>query len=374
MSPEKTTPLAKSKVLFTPDKPFVLESGALLPIVEVEYETYGALNAAGSNAVLVCHALTGSAHAAAADQNDPPGWWNGLIGPGKAIDTTKYFVVCSNFLGSCYGTTGPASTNPATGREYRMAFPQMTVRDMVHVQHALLASLGVKSLATIIGGSLGGMQVLEWAILYPAMVRSIIPIATGAQHSAWGIGLNETARLAILNDPEWNDGNYTSQPLRGLALARMIAMISYRSAGSFQERFGYENDSATHFKDGQSNPFAAHSPLFEVERYLHYQGVKLVDRFDAATYIYISRALDGHDVSRGRESMAQALGSIAAPALCIGIDSDILYPADEQKQIAAMIPNAQYAEIHSRHGHDAFLIENDQLNRIVDDFLSGIPV
>ena len=374
MSPEKTTPLAKSKVLFTPDKPFVLESGDSLPIVEVEYETYGALNATGSNAILVCHALTGSAHAAAAAPNDPPGWWDGLIGPGNAIDTTKYFVVCSNFLGSCYGTTGPASTDPATGKEYRMTFPQITVRDMVHVQHALLASLGVKSLATVIGGSLGGMQVLEWAILYPAMVRSIIPIATGAQHSAWGIGLNETARLAILNDPEWNNGNYTSQPLRGLALARMIAMISYRSAGSFQERFGYESNSRTGFKDGQPNPFAARSPLFEVERYLHYQGAKLVDRFDAATYIYVSRALDDHDVGKNRGSVAQALGCISAPTLCIGIDSDILYPAAEQKQIAAMITNARYAEIHSRHGHDAFLIEYDQLNRIVDKFLSGIPM
>ncbi|MCX6136805.1 MAG: homoserine O-acetyltransferase [Ignavibacteriales bacterium] len=369
MNTENILTTGKRTILFTQDKPFVLESGASLPFVEVEYETLGTLNAEGTNAVLICHALTGSAHAAAASNQEPPGWWDGAIGPGKAIDTSRYFVICSNFLGSCYGTTGPASINPATQREYRLTFPQMSVRDMVHVQHALMDSLGVKSLVTVIGGSLGGMQVLEWALLYPAMVRSIIPIATGAQHSAWGIGLNETARLAIMNDSAWKNGEYIDQPLRGLALARMIAMISYRSAASFQERFGYESGTDQMFRDGTLNPFVHHSPLFEVERYLHYQGVKLVDRFDAAAYIYISRALDGHDVSRGRVSVTEALSSIKAPALCIGIDSDILYPKEDQQQIAAAIPRGEYAEIHSRHGHDAFLIEYDQLNRMVNSFL-----
>ena len=234
----------ESVTLFPPERPFVLDSGRTLAPVTVAYEAYGSLNAGGDNAVLVCHALTGNAHAGGFASADPrtAGWWEPLIGPGRGLDTSRYFVLCSNFLGSCYGTTGPTSLNPSTGNPYGPDFPQMTVRDMVRLQKALLEHLGVKSLRTVIGGSLGGMQVLEWGVMYPEHVRSIIPIATAAQHSPWCIGLNDIARQAIMNDPAWRGGWYdlSVQPRAGLSLARQVAMMSYRSDLSFLARFGRE--------------------------------------------------------------------------------------------------------------------------------------
>lgn len=344
--------------LFDEKNPFTLESGESLAPVHVAYETYGSLNREGTNALLVCHALTGNAHAAGVDSEGNRGWWEGVIGDGKGLDTSKYFVVCTNFLGSCYGTTGPTSTNPATGLPYGNSFPSFTVRDMVRLQYHLLKSLGVNRLVTITGGSLGGMQVLEWALMYPDFVETIIPIATAAKHSAWCIALNEVARLAILNDAANLRSNGHATAERGLALARMIAMISYRSRASFEQRF------SRNVRETGNEP-----PIFEVESYLHYQGEKLVRRFDAATYVAITKAMDGHDVTRGRRSLQETLGSIHARALCVGIDSDVLYPVVEQAEIAAYIPNARYAEIHSIHGHDAFLMEFEQLNGIVREFL-----
>jgi homoserine O-acetyltransferase len=362
--------------LFNAHKPFELESGQVLPHVQVAYETYGQLDADGSNAILVCHALTGDAHAAgiteidtsilqsiplyAAKKPDQPGWWDGLIGPGKALDTERYFVISSNILGSCYGSTGPTSPDPKAGKPYGPNFPQISVRDMVKVQRALLNALGIRQLVTVIGGSLGGMQVLEWALLFPEMVQSLIPIATAARHSAWAIGFDHLARQAVMNDPHWNNGFYTSQPAQGLSLARQIGMISYRTDISFQQRFGRklqpdENDKR-----------------FQVESYLSYQGEKLVRRFDANTLITLTRAMDAHDVGRERDGTENALAQIKAPALCLGIDSDILYPAAEQKEIARHIPNARYEEIHSPNGHDAFLIEYDQLNEIIRTFLQTL--
>lgn len=352
----------RSVELFDDQAHFVLESGRTLSPVSVAYEAYGTLNEQGTNAVLVCHALTGNAHAAGTDAFGQTGWWNGLIGPGKAFDTDEYFVVCSNILGSCYGTTGPASIDPGTRKPYGQSFPDITVRDMVALQHHLTRHLGIRRLAAVAGGSLGGMQVLEWALMFPDEVDTIIPIATAARHSAWCIGLNEVARLAIENDPAWINGNVHWQPERGLALARMIAMISYRSRDSFEERFGRKHSATNRFG----------TPQFEVESYLHYQGAKLVDRFDAATYVALTRAMDRHDISRGREEHPKTLGAIAARALCIGIDSDVLYPLKEQRDIAAHIPGGQYAELHSLHGHDAFLIEFEQLNCLIGQFLKEV--
>ncbi len=383
----------KTITLHTRENPLQLESGKRLAPVHVAYQTYGTLNADGTNAILICHALTGNAHAGGiscsndisytgdlhhrenSNHNKPvrlSGWWDGVIGDGKALDTSKYFIICANFLGSCYGTTGPASSNPKTGTRYGTDFPSVTVRDIVEVQYTLLNRLGVNRLASITGGSLGGVQVLEWALMYPGYVESIIPIATSAKHSAWAIGLNETARNAIKTDPEWQEGKYTQQPQKGLALARMIAMISYRSQRSFEKKFG--RDIVVSESDEQQLLFGDKNPLFQVENYLRYQGNKLVDRFDANTYLYITEAMDAHDVTRGRGSLRDVLGSIDIPVLSIGINSDVLYPVHEQQELASLIPNGDYKGIDSIHGHDAFLIEFDQLNKIMSHFLEEVKI
>lgn len=349
--------------VFTNADPLVLESGARLAPVTVVYETYGELNNEGTNAVLVCHALTADAHAAGYHSHDDkaPGWWDGLIGPGRALDTERYFVICPNILGSCYGTTGPRSLCPETGKPYQMSFPPFTVRDIVNVQKKILDLIGVKQLATVTGSSLGGMQALEWAIMYPNFCASVIPISTSAKQSAWCIALNSIARAAITNDPAWDNGHYSRQP-KGMGVARMVGMISYRSPMEFEQRFG---------RDFRGSNLLDTAGKYEVEHYLLHQAEKLVERFDANTYLYLSRAMDLHDITRNRGALDQVLRTFAGPVLCIGVSSDIRYPVREQKELARLIPNARYAEIESVHGHDAFLIEFDQMNRIIKSFLPG---
>lgn len=360
-------PLVRTQTMTVFDRdPFLMEVGARIGPVQVAYETYGTLNAAGDNAILICHALTGSAHAAwyNGPEEKGPGWWDPLVGPGRAFDTDRYFVVCTNVLGGCYGTTGPTSIDPATGKPYRMRFPQMSIRDMVRVQKAALDALGVRSLVTIAGGSMGGMQVLEWAVMYPEVVRSIMPVATAGRHSAWCVALHEAQRQAILLDPDFQGGDYERPPARGLGIARTVAMISYRSDAEYAARFKRDRlRPGSHFDRDN---------LFQVESYLRYQGQKLVERFDACTYLYITWAMDQHDLSRDRAPFEEVLRSIEIPALCAGITSDVLYPVHEQKELARHLPRARYFEIDSIHGHDAFLIEWDQVTRAARDFLAEV--
>jgi homoserine O-acetyltransferase len=326
---------------------FVLESGARLPSLTVAYRTWGRLDEDGGNAVLVCHSLTGSA---ALDS-----WWGAILGPGRALDPTRDFVVCSNVLGGCYGTTGPASERPGAGRPWGADFPAATVRDLVRAQAVLLDALGVRRLRLVTGGSLGGMQVLEWALLFPDRVAAIAPIAVSARHSAWCIALSEAQRQAICADPRWRGGRYPREdpPEAGLAAARMVAMCSYRSRESFELRFGRSADA---------------SGVFGVEGWLHHHGRKLVRRFDAATYVGLTRTMDTHDVGRGRGGWRAALATVNAPALVVSIDSDVLYPPVEQEALADALPLGRLATLRSPHGHDAFLIEGDAVDALLRRF------
>ncbi len=332
-----------------------LESGATLSDVPVAYRTWGHLNPAGDNAVVVCHALTGNCNVEA--------WWPKLIGPGRALDPDRDFVVCANALASPYGTASPLTLDPATGRPYGARFPVPTVRDTVALHRALLERLGVTGVAFAIGGSMGGMQVLEWA-RYDELVRGLVPIAVGGRHSAWCIAFSEAQRQAIYADPAWRGGHYEpgAGPAAGLAVARMIAMISYRSFASFDARFGRQAGEAD---DG---------PEYAVESYLRYQGAKLVERFDANCYVRLTQTMDTHDVARGRGDYEAALAAIRQPALVVGIDTDVLYPLAEQKELAAGMPRARLAVLESLHGHDGFLIDCDALNDLVAEWRREISV
>lgn len=364
-----------------------LDAGRLAPL-ELAYETYGRLNEDGGNAILVCHALTGSAHAGSSFAADgsllgAEGWWDPLIGPGRPLDTDRYFVICSNLLGSCYGSSGPTAIDPETGKPYGPRFPQVTVRDMVRAQRLLIERLGVRRLVSVTGGSLGGFQVIEWAAMYPELVASIVPIATALAHSAWCVALNEVARQAIRLDPAWQDGDYApdAQPAAGLGLARQVAMISYRSDVSFAARFGRLLAPGAARPDplewrSEGNESVPSGADFEVSRYLHYQGQKLVERFDANSYLTITEAMDRHDVGAGRGSAAAALAPFRGPVLCLGIDSDVLYPTWQQREIIEVLTGngncARYAELHSPHGHDAFLIEWEAMAAEIGPFLEQV--
>ena len=333
------------------DRDFALECGQTLDGIEIAYRTWGNLDAARGNAILVCHALTGSA--------DVDNWWPGLFGKARVLDPDSRFVICSNVLGGCYGTTGPSSTEPSRRAPYASRFPRITIRDMVALQARLLDELGVERLLLVMGASLGGMQVLEWAACFPGRVGAMAPIGVGGRHSAWCIGISEAQRQAIYADPGWQDGDYPPDagPSRGLATARMMAMCSYRSWENFATRFGR----------GTTEPGA-----FEVESYLRYQGDKLVQRFDANSYVRLTEAMDSHDVSRGRGDYEQVLSGLDVPALVVSVSSDVLYPPVEQRVLAEHLPQARYRVLESPHGHDGFLIDTNDLDRYLQEFLAEL--
>ncbi|ODV90743.1 hypothetical protein CANCADRAFT_110345 [Tortispora caseinolytica NRRL Y-17796] len=419
---------------------FTLESGIEMYDIDVAYKTWGRLDEQGTNCLVICHALTGSA--------DVTDWWAPLIGPGKAFDISRFFVVCLNTLGSPYGSSSPCTYNPETGEIYGPEFPLVSIRDDVSIHKVVLEDLGVRQIASVIGGSMGGMLTLEWAFMFPDYVRTIVPIATCARHSAWGISWGESQRQAIYSDPKYNDGYYSfdDPPSTGLAAARMSALLTYRSRTSFESRFGRNaadpaklktingnsslntNDdsrswsparenwevhneghmmakrrsqtpsdtseaSSTHSSSPPSAPVTNDSntkgsafPLnrnigrrarptqtFSAQSYLRYQGQKFVARFDANCYIAMTRKLDTHDVSRGRNfaSVGEALATLTQPALVVGIESDGLFTFEEQKELAGHIPNAILKRIESPEGHDAFLIEFELMNNLVKEFLDA---
>ena len=360
---------------FPNDRPVALDSGKTLQQVTIAYETWGQLNSDKSNAILLCHAWTGDSHAAgsAQDGQPTPGWWDGLVGSGCAIDTDKYFVVCTNSLGGCQGSTGPASLHPLDGKPYGSRFPVITVRDMVRAQVRVSDLLGIDVWHSVIGGSMGGMQVLEWGITFPHRVRTLVPIATCLQATAQQIAWGAIGRRSIRLDPKWRGGDYYDAavgdgPWQGLAIARMVAQVTFRSDNVFTDRFGRELADT----DADYNGLGLWDK-FEVENYLDHHGDKLIRRFDTNSYLIIGKAMDLHDVARGRGSLQTAASRITAPVLSMGISSDILYPTYQQKQIREIISESggscEYVEIDSPHGHDAFLINLDQVGKPLVEFL-----
>lgn len=351
------------------EEPIKLESGSVLEDVTVAYETYGELNKEKNNAVFICHALSGDAHAAGWHEGDKkPGWWEILIGSGKALDSEKYFIICSNVLGGCKGTTGPSSINPKTGKEYGLDFPVITIKDMVSVQKRLVDSFGIDKLLAVIGGSMGGMQVLQWLVSYPQMVKKAIPIATTARSSPQQIAFNEVGRQAIITDGNWNNGNYYELgeiPKEGLSIARMIAHITYLSDESMYLKFGRD------LQDKNEVTYDL-SMDFQVESYLHHQGESFVKRFDANSYIYITKAIDLFDLSIN-DSLIDGFKDINSKIEVISVDSDWLYPTDQSMEIVTALNanniEVSFSEIKSSYGHDAFLLEKGQLNYLVSKFL-----
>ncbi|MFW6138486.1 MAG: homoserine O-acetyltransferase MetX [Spirochaetota bacterium] len=349
-------------------QPFRLESEAVINQPTIAYETYGQRGTSRDNTILVCHALSGDAHAAGFHRGeDRPGWWDDMIGPGKAFDTRKYFVVCSNILGGCKGTTGPGSINPRTGKPYGLSFPVVTINDMVRLQKLLLDYLGIERLLCVTGGSMGGMQALEWAVSFPRLVSSCIPIAATCKHSAQQIAFDEVGRQAIMSDPNWKAGDYygSQSPSRGLAVARMIGHITYMSDRSMEQKFGRLRK-----KKEYGYEFAQE---FEVEGYLKYRGNSFIQRFDPNSYLYITRAMDYFDLPRDLP-LTQVFKDVKQTKfLLIAFSSDWLYPPYQSKQIVKALKmngiDVSYCEISSDYGHDAFLLEFEEQTRLITHFL-----
>jgi len=346
-----------------------LDGGQNLRDVQVAYQCWGRLDEGKRNAILILHAFSGDQHAAGVDAEGRTGWWDNMIGPGKAFDTDKYFVFCSNVLGGCRGTTGPGSINPATGKPYGLSFPVITIADMVRLQKMLVDYLGIKKLLAVTGGSMGGMQALQWAVSYPDMVETAIPIASTASHSAQQIAFNETGRQAIMTDPDFNNGDYYggNPPARGLAVARMVGHITYMSDHSMREKFGRRLRNKEKF----GYDFEVD---FEVESYLRYRGKQFVERFDGNSYLYITKAMDYFDLTNGTVSLATALEPATAKFLVISFTSDWLYPSYQSLEVVKALRSRNhdvtYCELSSNYGHDAFLVDIAEQTEVVRDFLA----
>jgi homoserine O-acetyltransferase len=373
--PPPSTLVTTQTYTFAQQTPFVLESGATLGPVTLAYETYGRLNADRSNAILILHALSGSAHAAGVHSADDshPGWWDDCIGPGKAFDTDRFFVICSNVLGSCYGSSGPASIDPATGRPYGLNFPVVTVGDMVRAQLRLIDHLGIATLLAVAGGSMGGMQALEWAAHHPGRLRAAIPLATTARHSPMLIAFSEVGRQAIYADPAWNNGDYYDngkRPDAGLAVARMVGHITYLSDASMQQKFGRRLQT----REQYGYEFQTE---FEVESYLKYNGNNFTRRFDANSYLYVTKAMDYFDLSAPTGSLAAAFAAaVDVKYLVVSFTSDWLYPSYHSKELVraltAVGADVTYLDIESTWGHDAFLLEVETMTRLLTSFLDRL--
>ena len=355
------------------DQPLALESGAELRPVQIGYQTYGTLNAARSNAILICHALTGDQHVASENPvTGKPGWWISMVGPGKPIDTDRFFVICANVLGGCMGTSGPANTNPATDEDYATDFPIITIADMVRAQALLIDHLGIETLLGVVGGSMGGMQVLAWASLFPARVFAAMPIACAAKHSAQNIAFHEVGRQAVMADPDWRRGRYgrdDTRPVKGLSVARMAAHITYLSEIALQRKFGRKLQN----RDAPTFSFDAD---FQVESYLRHQGISFVERFDANSYLYLTRAMDYFDLAADNGGvLANAFRGTKTRFCLVSFTSDWLFPTSDSRQIVQALNAAgasvSFVEIESDKGHDAFLLEEPSLFATTRGFIDA---
>jgi homoserine O-acetyltransferase/O-succinyltransferase len=353
-------------------EPLILESGETLSSWTLAYETYGKLNKKKTNAILICHALSGDAHAAGKNskKDKKPGWWDKMVGPGKAFDTNKYFVICSNILGGCKGSSGPISKDLKTGKPYGAKFPLCTIKDMVNAQKKLIDSLGIKKLCNVVGGSMGGMQVLEWAVTYPKAIASATVLASTWRLSPQAIAFDEVGRQAIMSDPKWSDGNYygKAKPANGLSIARMVGHITYLSDQSMHQKFGRELKNKKGLKKFDIE--------YQVESYLHHQGRSFVERFDANSYLFITKAMDYFDLSEGYSSLTESLKRAKAKFLIVSFTSDWLFPAYQSREIIKALKanglNVSYREVESLFGHDAFLLEDKELTVIIKSFLKHI--
>ncbi|MBI3947253.1 MAG: homoserine O-acetyltransferase [Armatimonadetes bacterium] len=358
-----------------PPEEMILTSGARLGPVTLAYETYGELNAARSNAILVVHALSGNAHVAGRNSPDDrkPGWWDDMVGPGKGLDTSRYFVICSNIIGGCHGSTGPNSTNPATGKPYALEFPVVTIQDMVAAQARLIDHLGIDRLYGVIGGSMGGMQVLQWAVAYPERVRHALPLATTHRLTAQGIAFDAVGRNAIMADPGWRGGNYygTPGPAHGLAVARMVGHITYLSEEAMRRKFGRR------LQQEQDDYHYGFDSEFSVETYLDYHGKGFVGRFDANSYLYITRAMDYFDLGADWGGIGPALARTRARFLVVAISSDWLFPTIRSRKLVSHLQAAgrdvTFVEIDSSAGHDGFLVETEKMAALIEAFFAPDP-